>query len=132
MSENEQGEQPAGGVQQGPLWDPWGHIEKIRAMLPQDGSVMPIDVLREKLGNRTTEGTETPLANAIRDVVGLKFIRGVKGGVVGVRWAPRIGIEKAPAAVQRYHRAAPTQADQSATPTPPAGSSQNRPGYSRD
>ena len=77
-------------------WDPWAHIAKIRAMLPTDGAHVPIEVIRDALGNRTIEGTIKPLANAIRDVTGVVFIRASgssqnQGKIIAVRWARRVG-----------------------------------------
>lgn len=75
-------------------WTPEGHIARVKAMLPEDGSVLPIEVLARRMGNATVKGTVSPLRAALAQVTGIDIVRHAsgKGGVMGVRLVRRVEI----------------------------------------
>lgn len=133
MADQEQGEQ---GGEQGREWDPRAHLERIRAVLPEDGSVMPLDEVAKRLGNSTVQSVVTPILALCWAILGVRLHRDGKGKFFGMsRYTDYSRNREATArygAECGYHGAAPTPASSSSPPSPPSGASQNRPGYSRD
>lgn len=129
MADQEQGAQ-------GREWDPRAHLERIRAVLPEDGSMMPMDEVTKRLGLTSVSAVTGPVLALCWAILGMKLWRSPSGKFLGMsRYTDYSHGREATAKFAQdlgYHGAAPTPPASSETPSPPSGSSQNRPGYSRD
>lgn len=133
MADQEQGEQ---GGEHGREWDPRAHLERIRAVLPEDGSMMPMDEVTKRLGLTSVSAVTGPVLALCWAILGMKLWRSAGGKFLGMsRYTDYSHGREATAKFAQdlgYHGAARTPPASSETPEPSTGASQNGPRYSRD